>query len=182
MKSILISIKPKECSNILNYLQTIIIKKTMPKCDLPIDVYIYCTKNGHEELPFEEHALYKTYYCGKVVAKFTLNKVEEIRYFDELQISDGYEDYDGNWVDTSDYAKDIHWVTNGQLEQMRLSYDELHKYLGSKNGYAWHISNLEIFDKQKNLSEFRHRKQFMPSGYMIDPLTKAPQSWCYVEE
>ena len=39
----MISIKPKWVAKILNGEKTIEIRKTMPKCDLPIDVYIYCT-------------------------------------------------------------------------------------------------------------------------------------------
>ena len=45
MKSILISIKPKWVAKILNGEKTIEMRKTMPKSDLPIDVYIYCTKD-----------------------------------------------------------------------------------------------------------------------------------------
>ena len=44
MKSILISIKPKYVADILNGKKTLEIRKSMPKCELPIDVYIYCTK------------------------------------------------------------------------------------------------------------------------------------------
>ena len=42
-KSILISIRPEWVAKILNGKKTIEIRKTMPKCDLPIDVYIYVT-------------------------------------------------------------------------------------------------------------------------------------------
>ena len=48
MKEILISIKPKWVEKILNGEKTIEIRKTMPKCELPCKVYIYCTK-GKEE-------------------------------------------------------------------------------------------------------------------------------------
>ena len=62
MKSILISIKPKWVAKILNGEKTIEIRKTMPKCDLPIDVYIYCTKDN-------KHGLYWTEWDLKYVAK-----------------------------------------------------------------------------------------------------------------
>ena len=45
MKAILISIQPRWVAKILNGEKTLEIRKTMPKCDLPIDVYIYCTKD-----------------------------------------------------------------------------------------------------------------------------------------
>ena len=34
--------------------------------------------------------------------------------------------------------------------------------------YGWHISDLVIYDKPKQLSEFN--------------INRAPQSWCYVQE
>ncbi len=45
---------------------------------------------------------------------------------------------------------------------------ELYYYLQGKKPYGWHISNLKIYDKPRAISEFG--------------LTRAPQSWCYVEE
>ena len=46
MRSMLVSLSPKECVNLLNGDLSILIRKIKPKCDLPIDVYIYCTKEG----------------------------------------------------------------------------------------------------------------------------------------
>ena len=56
-----------------------------------------------------------------------------------------------------------------------------------KTGYAWHIDNLEIFDKPKEISEFwNKRKRMFVNGKMLYDhkfhLTRAPQSWCYVEK
>ena len=145
-KAILISIKPKYVAKILNGEKTIEIRKTMPKCDLPIDVYIYCTKQNAKH--YIKNKIYNSMINGKVVAKFTLNKVEEI---------------------TNRYCK-------GMLIDSCLTNYELNEYLGNNIGYAWHISNLGIFDKPKELSEFGQY------GYeWFIPIEKAPQSWCYVE-
>ena len=89
MKAIMISIKPEYVAKILNGEKTLEIRKTMPKCELPIEVYIYCTKGkdkfyiknrtykiiiaGHKCEVTEEMLI-----NGKVVAKFTLNKVEKL--------------------------------------------------------------------------------------------------------
>ena len=186
MKAILISIKPKYVAKILNGEKTIEIRKTMPKCDLPIDVYIYCTK-GKPTLKggyFDYEKL-----NGKVVAKFTLNKVEEIKFFEEFVYPNGYEDYDGEWVDTSEIYKNVHYINNGTLQKTCLSYEELQNYLGKKNGCAIHINDLEIFDKPKEISEIKHivTKQNYFYGcktykeYFAKPLTKAPKNFCYVE-
>ena len=55
-------------------------------------------------------------------------------------------------------------------------------------GYAWRISNLEIFDIPKELSEFYTKQKIFIGmnnngfdSYLKVPLTKAPQSWGYIE-
>lgn len=203
-KAILISIKPEWCEKILNGEKTIEIRKTMPKCELPIDVYIYCTKDPkHLVAPFrfKQGWAYReyndnTYYSrgctanvgedinGKVVAKFTLKDIDDFYVF-----NDGLIQY---------------WIAC-DLEKSCVSYDDLANYIGrGKKGYAWHIDNLEIFDKPKELSEFKSstlcsmaykenekfcrnvcKKWNHDLGYCrrqgSQTLTKAPQSWCYVE-
>lgn len=132
MKSIIISIRPKWVAKILSGEKTLEIRKTAPKCDLPIDVYIYCTKGD-----YIGHLSNK--YVGKIVAKFTLNKVEKFYNFDDEL-----------------------------CDRACLDRGELLDYLGDKIGYAWHISNLEIFDKPKTLADYG--------------LKRAPQSWCYAKK
>lgn len=170
MKSILISIKPKYVADILNHKKTIEVRKVMPKCDLPIDVYIYCTKgkpllkcsNKRWYIKDRNFILYDNFcyeadFNGKVVAKFTLNKVEEIKFNDK----------------------------NIQKKSC-LSEDELFDYLfdntpyqeDMRKGYAWHIDNLVIFDRPRELSEFIQSKR---KNYDEPQVQKAPQSWCYVE-
>ena len=67
---------------------------------------------------------------------------------------------------------------------------ELHAYLGKKDGYAWHITQLEVFDKPMELKDFyTFKKKTVYSGmdcppYVDEvktPLTKAPQSFMRVE-
>lgn len=53
------------------------------------------------------------------------------------------------------------------LEFSGLTQYELFNYLNCKKGYGWFIRELKVYDKPKELSEFK--------------LTRAPQSWCYVE-
>jgi predicted transcriptional regulator len=193
MKSILISIKPKYVVDILNGFKTIEIRRTMPKCDLPIDVYIYCTKDKERLVKHKlainridytlgkEFSYYDDDLNSKVVAKFTLNKVEEIHKHFEYN----------DWVfGTKDLDEDE------LLEKSCLWHSDLEKYLNldfgyltPKTGYAWHISNLEIFDRPRELSEFKKNNstgncwkcKLFGSGCSTCQLTKAPQSWCYVE-
>ena len=190
MKAIMISIKPKWAAKILNGEKTIEIRKTMPKCDLPIDVYIYCTKEDSLSLlktyPKDTYVCEQEFKCndfpylcsgyegkGKVVAKFTLNKVEEIT--------------PQMWT-----PKIEHEI----LEKSCLKKNELFDYVCSHEGtedkpfYAWHISNLEIFNKPKELREFRYYKRFdcynadfdyRTIEYRKISLTKAPQNYMFIE-
>ncbi len=85
--------------------------------------------------------------------------------------------------------------------------DDDTSFMDRKDLYAWHISDLKIYDQPKSLSGFsRHDfhgmngsdvcgnescEHYQPSGsYMLPPtcaingccLSKPPQSWCYVAE
>ena len=188
-KAILISIKPKWVARILNGEKTIEIRKTRPNCDLPIPVYIYCTKEKTRAILTDKgcvisntlavggNSQYKSGYSlsGQVVAKFTLNKVEEIVRYDGEFYTPTYEE-------------------NKICLNACLSWEEIHRYLANKKtGYAWHIENLKIFNEPKELNDFmvKPTKRFfmehieqtyciLGKGIFRD-LTKAPQSWCYVE-
>lgn len=179
MKAIMISIQPQWVEKILNGEKTIEIRKTMPKCELPCKVYIYETKSKYKK-GFYNNLDHKVHYCeyfgkGKVVAEFTLNKVEPFSV--------------GSWK-----CDDIQKLAC-------LSYEEIINYFykpeeldGShlKWGYAWHIDNLKIYDKPKHLQEF-----FKPcdgceklntsrcaneiSDCRAKTLKRPPQSWCYCQ-
>lgn len=73
--------------------------------------------------------------------------------------------------------------------------EELNALLGNKDGYGWHISDLKIYDKPRELSEFykfcdKKNCQMCDGEREYDvcvfgrrkPITRPPQSWCYVEE
>lgn len=173
------------------------------------DIYVYCTKDG--ELFYDpitkkwfatKSRNIKKYHRlsnGVVKFKFRCYKVEEIKYI-------GIDNYYGT-----------HLLGEPVLEKAScLFHKELENYLGGNRnsndvcsvGTAIHISDLEIFDKPKELSEFKKYVEYLPdilclncenywedeSGLPIEPkcelhwkncnkrkITKAPQSWCYVE-
>lgn len=198
-KSILISIQPKWVAKMLNGEKTIEVRKRFPKAYVGW-VYIYCTKERPplnlwtsktpekcskailninemqedtevdnfmnvefvEKYPqYEGETIYfhPTNLNGKVVARFWCDKVEEIEHYpyEAPEHPRGYQiAYD---TQTTNWDK--------LCEMSCLSRDELFDYLGRNNGYAIHISKLEIFDKPREINEFG--------------ITKAPQSWCYIE-
>jgi predicted transcriptional regulator len=199
MREIMISIQPQFVEKILNKEKTIEIRKTMPKCELPCKVYIYCTKHNNYK-----NSLYLTdddkydvdYYVpsdenfilnGKVVAEFTLNKVKEYGYvYSPAMLMQGYYTKKGKELD---YSK-----TCLKLHEIEKYADDGHTL--PKPIYAWHIDNLKIYDKPKELSGFlrwnrteenspcANVKALYPTDCkkcMECKLTKPPKSWCYVQ-
>ena len=155
MKAVLMSIQPKWCELIANGKKTVEVRKTKPKLETPFKVYIYCTKGETIYLPrdiFGNNAL-----NGKVIGEFVCDKVEQGHI---LWVKEQTEYYDK--VD----------------EKTQLTYRQMLDYLGEKGiGCFWHISDLVIYDKPKELIEFQKSPRKLP----FDALTRPPQSWCYVE-
>lgn len=189
MKSVLISIKPKWCERIASGKKTIEVRKTKPKCDTPFKCYIYCTLS---ELLTRSHYNSKIYVATNKKYQNELERVGNTTLSGKVigefvcdEITGGF------WISPfSDYLQ----------SQSCLSYDEVYDYANGKPIFAWHISNLVIYDKPKGLSEF-HKPCIYgeesdvscflcdKSGYRPDmhidcfnEVTTPPQSWCYVEE
>lgn len=68
---------------------------------------------------------------------------------------------------------------------------EVSAYCINAEMYGWHISNLQIYERPKEISEFYHacNKQHTDCSKCLDlrdntctQVTRPPQSWCYVEE
>ena len=155
MKSVMLSIQPKWVDKIVKGEKTIEVRKSRPKIDTPFKCYIYCTY-GQEN---ENYMLGKR---GKVIGDFVCDKVYLIK----------------NQGSRFSVADEEQGVTNEIARQSCLEYDDMVGYLGNKDGYGWHISDLKIYDKPKELGIF-----FTPMGkrpsYMIE---RPPQSYMFVEE
>ena len=107
------------------------------------------------------------YLHGKVIGEFVCDNIYDI-------------------APTSPHKYDCSW--NVYEEHSRLTFDEFRNYLGEKNGYGWHITDLVIYDKPKELGEFR---SYNVSTYIDEEFglpmptheIKRPfQSWGYVYE
>lgn len=66
--------------------------------------------------------------------------------------------------------------------------EELKKYANGKMLARWHISDVKIYDKPKELGEFSNNSSRLElsktkDGFSLkwSGMTKPPQSWCYVE-
>lgn len=175
MKSVLLSIKPKYCELIASGKKTVEIRKNRPKIDVPFKVYMYQTKGRWIYKILEWLGLYQR----KVIGEFVCDNIE---CFDVP------------------YPAFQNELEKRFIEQSCMSYYDLHRYAYHDVLYAWHISDLIIYDKPKELSEFYHSCN--PSvndgscygcryavglshetGGVIceNVLTRPPQSWCYVE-
>ena len=172
MKAIMISIKPKWCAKIMNGEKTIEVRKNKALANAIqklidengyADIYVYCTKDksliytdGTDgKGDYVDYKYYDSYKGdendiggGKVVFKFRCHEAREISW--QIGLHELEQQSFSNFLD-----------------KCCLSYFELNDYLNMENGYAIHISDLEIFDEPKELSEFKRKK--------------APQNFCYVE-
>lgn len=152
MKTILMSIRPQHTCNILNYLKTIEIRKKFPS-DYVGWVYICNTKdkdllcridNEWNTIRVIRGAKLKSVFAGKVVARFWCDKVEEIKCIH-------------NSFAIERYITDTLNVGELMVESC-VSFQQLKEYLYYSNGYAIHITKLEIFDKPKELWQFKTLK------------------------
>ena len=72
-------------------------------------------------------------------------------------------------------------------KQSCLSWNELRKYVGQglKDFYGWHIIDPKLYDKPRELGEFRKvclNGKCSDCIYEECKITRPPQSWCYVDE
>lgn len=176
-KTVMLSIRPKWCEKIANGEKTIEVRKTRPKMNTPFKCYIYCTQSGVALGAWGKH--------GKVIGEFTCDRIYKI-------------DKDSTGFLFKAGGLSVYKQAAEEKCDLRVAMtdDELHGYLGHYQGHGWHISNLKIYDTPKELIEFhtwKKCKSCSKSGYestaciydencMIPAaITKAPQSWCYVE-
>ena len=141
MKAILLTIRLKYFYLTYKGIKTIEIRKSAPK-DFVGDVYEVVSKTNFEkdllEIPENEREFFRQF-KGKVGLKFTLNKVEEIKCSAMFNVPT--------------YNTETLFERQLCIKSCLGIYD-IGDYLWHKKGYAWHISNLEIFDEPKELREF----------------------------
>lgn len=194
MKSILISIRPQWCEKIANGKKTIEVRKTAPK-GVPFKAYIYCTSqkfDGEILLTADKKVERRYRHCrdngdiplaGKVIGEFICDKVYPIK----------------NQGSRFVIADEEQAITNEIARQSCLDYDDMVSYLGNKDGYGWRIADLKIYDKPKELSEFRPICKFEGKDLICNlcpnheydgglffecrrKVTRPPQSYMFVEE
>lgn len=192
MDSILFPIHPEHCSYIVQGIKEWEFRTRPPKSETPYRGYIYCTggKLLYEDFPHgdrsreikladyryarQSHAL-----NGKVIGEFICDKTVEV-------VRNGF---------VNPFA-----INSQVLEKGHLSNSEFLSYTNHyhKDLYALHISKLVIYDKPKELTEFKrpHNRANCGNkdcGFLINRecgnsrccdrliIKQAPQSWCFAE-
>lgn len=179
-KAVMLSIQPKWCKLIASGKKTVEVRKTRPKLEMPFKCYIYETKTplrwnkAHNNIVGGEG--------GRVIGEFVCDFIYE---FDE----------------------ESHELRGPSFDSVCLTPKELFDYGNGKYLYGLKISNLIIYDKPRELTEFiricpewekeevtekciacnhfYRTYEECKAGCDCEGeihLTKAPQSWCYVEE
>lgn len=169
----MLSIRPKWCEKIASGKKTIEVRKTKTKLETPFKAYIYCTmpdtRDPHNilELHGADGKIRKA--NGKVIGEFTCDRIYELA--------------------------PLNHAPDDVEKQACLTREEIVDYLKG-TGYGWHISNLKIYDKPRELNEFRRS---CPNSWYCESCAMywenngtcgntslqikcPPQSWCYVEE
>lgn len=208
MKAVMMSIQPRWCELIASGKKTVEVRKTRPKLETPFKCYIYCTQGkGYNDILWCSGVIGKMSdkSNGKVIGEFVCDNISEI-----FVVCDVHDELPSRpceyWLDWESDIDDV-------PKEACMSAREIMSYLGKQyNGYTWHISDLVIYDKPKNLSEFyrlgkplicdgrnceicNHFKYMQVNSdewdYDCDcqhqlenriTLKRPPQSWCYVEE
>ena len=170
MKSILLSIKPKYVELIAKGEKTIEVRKTAPK-EVPFKAYIYCTKEKkQDDIIWAGVFGDRGKWNGRVIGEFICNNASELDY--------------------------VYYWNNGHEFETCLTYRQVANYGKGKPLYGWHISDLKIYDKPKELSEFSRpcsysglcfsckRTSFKKDGNLLcnTKITRPPQSWMHVED
>lgn len=191
MDAVLISIKPEWVDLILSGKKIIEVRKGLPNLKQPFKVYIYCTKgNGTLHRAYDGFHYHKNQIgkedasCvnGKVVAEFTCNAILEWNK----------DDYGANCYDIDDDSFEA-----ACIPLMSDYWD----YGKGKTLYGWRISDLKIYNEPHDVTEFMQTKYIRAyhsksmdksknididfllnsSRLSVNILTRAPQSWCYVD-
>lgn len=186
MRKVLASLKPYYYYLVGEGIKKIEVRKDMPKAsDWDNEVLFYMSKDekSFAKIPKEFQEKYRKHF-GKVGMQFICDKVDKYTF--------------------SHYEAEYR-VTHVEQNAMCLNQPELIHYGKGKTLYGWHISELKIYDKPKELSEFYIRKfdnndycsgcihhetpiteypcnDCRRDAFERKYLTRPPQSWQYVED
>lgn len=172
MTAIMLSVKSSDIKQVISGEKKILLAKSKPKANTPLKCYLY--SKGTKS----------------VIGEFTCNALYRFEFYWNYWNPELY-------VYLND--KSIEGTTKF-CEDFNLDAVELGKYNNQDTCYGLHIFDLKIYDKPKELWEFkpicRHKDcleckhsdivanygDFHKIFCMNNSITRPPQSWCYVED
>lgn len=197
MNKILMSIKPQWSAKIFNGEKTVEVRRTRPKLEPPFEVLVYETKGQFIKSVKGACTTYG-YGRGKVIGSFVCDKTYD---FFPWGAGVGCTDKNETLLPPEIVVKET-CLTEQQI------IDYLENGNGTFEGYGWHITDLKLFDKPRELGEFcvpckeydsdkphcgecdyyRYspndsgdaQEECLCDGYK--PLRRPPMSWQYVED
>lgn len=186
MKSVLISIQPKWVDKIASGEKTIEVRKSRPKLETPFKCYIYETTAKYKTRLFGLNCTCQG--KGKVIGEFVCDRIDN-KHLDDLIVKEDCERaLQGTCLTKQDILAYLSYTRGTDIRQNYKMWCF----------YGWHISDLKIYDKPKELSEFR-KPFFLDNRPMKDWChnhceicdeenckydlrnKRPPQSWCYVD-
>lgn len=222
-KAVLISILPNWVEKICSGEKTIEVRRTRPKIETPFKCYIYCTKQRMTKIPCMYSYLHinepkaSLRYGERIttwgnIGDVIVNRTTPYEYVsygmqgkvigefvcDRIICCQAYYDDSGKKHLTNLFGVDTSKICLSELE--------IFDYIIGKDkkdgiGWLWHITDLKIYDKPKELGEFvkpcdwnydcctckravyELTKAEAKLFYGCDrEITRPPQSYCYVEE
>ena len=189
--------------------KTVEVRRNFPRAqDWDKKSLIYCSRDrrSFNRIPKEYQPLMAPL-LGKVIGEFMCDAIKcyEGEFWDNETYECVRERYEpGDFEEYGEYEYET--IADNEQENYKdvplfkqscLAWEELRNYLGKGDNvfYAWHISSLKIYEKPKELGEFRRpderfseirqteRGLVFSDGYKRGvQITRPPQSWMYVEE
>lgn len=203
-KSILMSMHPEPCEYIFRGFKKREIRKVLPRIEFPCKVYVYQTKptaRAYKKLMTNPRTLGTFAYKlirehSQVIGEFVCTGYDKLVHCGTTNHNVTLHFVDDNY-NTGPLTKEF-------LNLCCLSYQQLEDYSKGGDLYALHITDAKLYKHPKELSEFGKECNLdCPSVHCpywkyqrvnadewdydcscnnIRPLTRPPQSFCYVEE
>ena len=142
MNAVLLSVKPESCELMASGRRTFDIRKTKPKLETPFKVYIYCTKDK------------------PILGKYSIdNSLKEylesdFDYYNRDTLFRANGKVIGEFI--CDYTLGRCNSSNADIAEQYgfIKREKLFEYAKGKELFGWHISNLIIYDKPRDLIDF----------------------------
>lgn len=187
MNAVMLSVRPKWCELLASGQKTIEVRRTKPKLETPFKVYIYQTQGRYADA--RDCRTFRYWDTRqKVIGEFVCDCVTPL-----------YNVCTDNW---DRLRGGMHEIEKQLVGMACMTEAELHNYANGKQCFAWHISELVIYNKPKTLSDFYipcakvncERCSYLfvhntPESYETwcavyekIPIVRPPQSYMYVEE